>query len=757
MDGYNCVTSTNYPADYGNHQACTVAINPAAKIDVIAFDTESGFDKVRVHGVAYDGRGSGLEGKVTSELSWSSDGSVTESGWKICFYATCTDVDTPYAGCTVPACTAADTPYAGCTVPACTDVATPYDGCTALPELISFKCDQHVVDVSSSGDVTVTCELCAKDYHGVFIGMHAAFTGTSGYSGIQFSAPTTNMRTFLGDSNGFNIYLYGHDTTVCGSGSFAIPSYRNKFDLGTSTGVYMLGYTSGCEHGSDGTSSDNGRGSCSEELQFELADGYGNVQTYTMGELEANPNVQTSIVVANSHFTLGEAKNRATGDSTPPELVSFKCDQFVVDVSNGEDAYITCEFCAKDDGGFYSDGGHSSTASIVGGRSYNSRGGLSFSAPTPDSESRSFMDGYSTELTFYLDSNGGDSTVCSSDSVAVKAYHSKWDLGQGAGVYTLGYQRGCEVEFHDDSNDDSEHGEYKYDGSTGISLSGSGIVYVSNCYEELQLQLVDGHGNIRKYTMDELEANPNVQTSVVVANSHFTAGQERAAAERTPPELVSINCDHTVVDVSGGDVPITCEICAKDMGGFHSAGQSEPAMQFSAVGPSTELRFYLDSNGGDATVCSSASFSVKGFSNKFDPGTGAGVYTLGSMQEGSGSGSGEDSAVFELVDGHGNVQTYTFDELEANTNVQVTLEVTNSHVIIGQALDTTPPELVSFKCDQSVVDVSGGNVMVNCELCAKDDGGFNGESVAMTFNNPGGTRSALGHVVNNVPGTVLSF
>jgi hypothetical protein len=84
MDGNSCVKSTNYPSNYGNSQACTVEISPAAKIDVIAFNTESGYDEMTVNGVEYSGDGSGLDGKV-STLSWSTDEADTRSGWKVCF------------------------------------------------------------------------------------------------------------------------------------------------------------------------------------------------------------------------------------------------------------------------------------------------------------------------------------------------------------------------------------------------------------------------------------------------------------------------------------------------------------------------------------------------------------------------------------------------------------------------------------------------------------------------------------------------
>jgi hypothetical protein len=90
LDGANCVTSANYPSHYDNDQACTVAISPATAVDVVAFETESGYDIITVNGVDYDdfsisGDGSGLDGKVTTGLDWVSDGSATRSGWKICF------------------------------------------------------------------------------------------------------------------------------------------------------------------------------------------------------------------------------------------------------------------------------------------------------------------------------------------------------------------------------------------------------------------------------------------------------------------------------------------------------------------------------------------------------------------------------------------------------------------------------------------------------------------------------------------------
>jgi hypothetical protein len=80
-----CVQSTNYPQDYPNGDACTIRGVVGTEIRTAAFNTESGFDYVYVDGVNY----AGTDGpsQVTLErgtITWTSDGSVTRSGWKFC-------------------------------------------------------------------------------------------------------------------------------------------------------------------------------------------------------------------------------------------------------------------------------------------------------------------------------------------------------------------------------------------------------------------------------------------------------------------------------------------------------------------------------------------------------------------------------------------------------------------------------------------------------------------------------------------------
>eukprot|EP00928_Gymnodinium_smaydae_P052825 TRINITY_DN3697_c0_g1_i4.p1 TRINITY_DN3697_c0_g1~~TRINITY_DN3697_c0_g1_i4.p1 ORF type:complete len:2404 (-),score=413.62 TRINITY_DN3697_c0_g1_i4:118-7329(-) len=85
-DGGNCVTSPNYPSHYGSSQSCTILPPPgSAPIEMKYFNTESGFDKLFVNGQAYQGAiAEGTTVTTSSEMTWTSDGSVQRKGWKLC-------------------------------------------------------------------------------------------------------------------------------------------------------------------------------------------------------------------------------------------------------------------------------------------------------------------------------------------------------------------------------------------------------------------------------------------------------------------------------------------------------------------------------------------------------------------------------------------------------------------------------------------------------------------------------------------------
>lgn len=86
IDANHCLRSPNYPSKYANNQVCTIAIDDslAEPIVVKDFQTEAKYDKLIVNGNAYSGK-AGPDGIVPQgSISWSSDGSVHQTGFNLC-------------------------------------------------------------------------------------------------------------------------------------------------------------------------------------------------------------------------------------------------------------------------------------------------------------------------------------------------------------------------------------------------------------------------------------------------------------------------------------------------------------------------------------------------------------------------------------------------------------------------------------------------------------------------------------------------
>ena len=74
LEGDGCIASTSYPSNYPDDDSCTIQVDSGntRPIRVDVFDTESGWDKLVVNGVEYDGT-SGPDGVVpTSNIQWTS-------------------------------------------------------------------------------------------------------------------------------------------------------------------------------------------------------------------------------------------------------------------------------------------------------------------------------------------------------------------------------------------------------------------------------------------------------------------------------------------------------------------------------------------------------------------------------------------------------------------------------------------------------------------------------------------------------------
>jgi len=83
-----CYTNPGGHVGYGNRQECAIKWTPGQKIHVRSFETEENYDFLSIDGVYYSGT-NGPQGVVPSRgnIKWSSDNSVTKSGFKICPHA----------------------------------------------------------------------------------------------------------------------------------------------------------------------------------------------------------------------------------------------------------------------------------------------------------------------------------------------------------------------------------------------------------------------------------------------------------------------------------------------------------------------------------------------------------------------------------------------------------------------------------------------------------------------------------------------
>ena len=96
--GGTCATSPNYPMNYGGGQTCTLTVRAAApiRVTVAYFNTEGGWDKLKIGNVEYSGpqrRRGFLPPSIPfnsslvnngDTISWHPDGGTEYNGWYIC-------------------------------------------------------------------------------------------------------------------------------------------------------------------------------------------------------------------------------------------------------------------------------------------------------------------------------------------------------------------------------------------------------------------------------------------------------------------------------------------------------------------------------------------------------------------------------------------------------------------------------------------------------------------------------------------------
>lgn len=86
MDAEACVQSPNYPNKYEANERCTITVKESSAVPIVVehFQTERNYDKLEVDGVVYTGS-QGPDGVTPKAVvTWYSDSSVQDKGWRLC-------------------------------------------------------------------------------------------------------------------------------------------------------------------------------------------------------------------------------------------------------------------------------------------------------------------------------------------------------------------------------------------------------------------------------------------------------------------------------------------------------------------------------------------------------------------------------------------------------------------------------------------------------------------------------------------------
>ena len=79
-----CITSPNFPNNYGNSEFCEV-VAPHQPLYFTSFETEDGRDFLTIDGQAFSGSSGPPQGSTSSGMIlWNSSADTTASGWQMC-------------------------------------------------------------------------------------------------------------------------------------------------------------------------------------------------------------------------------------------------------------------------------------------------------------------------------------------------------------------------------------------------------------------------------------------------------------------------------------------------------------------------------------------------------------------------------------------------------------------------------------------------------------------------------------------------
>lgn len=182
-----CVTSPNYPEEYGDYESCNLSLPKPSVITVVDFVTEPQMDFLTINTVPFSGTGPYKKTfTLWTNITWRSDASVGDRGWKLCLEAA------PYCSDGLPLTPIAvkDCPSGSTVLPNCEE-AEPGELCDG-----NGKCGTRE-DVNNCYDQYYTYPS-SRDVYRKFNGT-ASTTTTATVSTVTSTTTSSSMSTTLLD------------------------------------------------------------------------------------------------------------------------------------------------------------------------------------------------------------------------------------------------------------------------------------------------------------------------------------------------------------------------------------------------------------------------------------------------------------------------------------------------------------------------------------------------------------------------------
>lgn len=95
-DDNDCVTSPNFPGQYGTSESCSILARPGMRVAATTFKTEELYDQLEITDIQYSGRNAPQNVTPRGPMEWLSNAQTVDDGWRLCKVC---DQDEETSGC----------------------------------------------------------------------------------------------------------------------------------------------------------------------------------------------------------------------------------------------------------------------------------------------------------------------------------------------------------------------------------------------------------------------------------------------------------------------------------------------------------------------------------------------------------------------------------------------------------------------------------------------------------------------------------